>query len=840
MNPLPADLRPPSYQPLAVCLLAAMTGIVIDRFLPLPPALWFLLVIIALSGVAACSFSGSRISSRTRIQTVATLLLLSAVGAFFGARHHAYFYRFASNDPGFFCTEEPRPCVLEGRVLSLPRYLPAIQGEPGRFVPRQESTLFRLHAERLRNRSAWERLDGDLSVFVSGDRSDLRVGDRVRLYGELSRPAEPQNPGDFDRRTYYRNQRLLAVCRMAFPESVVLIERGGFSVAGLLETLRRGAAGVLKTHMRADTAPLAAAMLLGMRDEVDEETNRELRETGTIHILAISGLHIGLAALVTGMLLRGFGVPRRTSAILLALTALLYLFLTDVRPPAIRATVLVVTSATAFYFGRRVISVNSLAFTALVVLLVNPTELFQFGAQLSFLGTGVFLWEPRLDGLKRSLWEESGIDSPWRHLLYRGLFGGLRLFLVSLLLWLTLLPLLLDRIHLFTPVAVLVNPLLWLPLTGAILSGFALMLAGTVDLILTPLTSLQLATWCGPAADRMFTLLTEFVGFFHRLPYGYYWVPGPSPWWMVGFYLPLVFRTLFPLVWPRNKYFFLGLGLWCLLWPVHHGFREAHRAAIQRETIRFCSVGHGLAVVLIAPDGRTTLYDAGSLFSPERCAETVSRQLWAEGKTRIDRLVLSHPDADHYNAVPLLLERFRVGAVYVPPGMFEKENASLRFLRERILAAKVPIHTIWQGSALFEGVLFPCAPGEGENPPPALEANAMSIVLLHKHLDFRMILPGDIEMKRTPPFLKEPPVDVDLLLLPHHGGASSVTEPLFRWCTPEQLVISGGSIWRRPELIAELEKRGYAVYSTYEQGAITVTIDTNGRRIEAFRPVRSK
>src|SRR5207344_1165443 len=97
------------------------------------------------------------------------------------------------------------------------------------------------------------------------------------------------------------------------------------------------------------------------------------------------------------------------------------------------------------------------------------------------------------------------------------------------------------------------------------------------------------------------------------------------------------------------------------------------RACTVRHDMRvsFVAMGHGACVVLETPDGRTLLYDAGSLGSPEYATQSVAGYLWDRGILRIDGIILSHADIDHYNAVPGLLERFRVGAVYVSPMMFD-------------------------------------------------------------------------------------------------------------------------------------------------------------------------
>jgi competence protein ComEC len=590
--------------------------------------------------------------------------------------------------------------------------------------------------------------------------------------------------------------------------------------------------------MRPETAPIATAMILGIRDEIDDETYSQLIETGIVHILAISGLHIGLVAGAVGFFLIQFGVPRRWLAIGLACSVLIYLFLSDGRPPVVRATVLVLTASLALFLNRRVVSANSLAFTAIVVLLINPCELFQFGAQLSFLGTGVFLWLPTVQ-----LTADGDAKSRGAYFwLWRKIVNGLaRVLLFNLLIWFTLVPLLMDRMHLFTPIVMLLNPLLWLPMTVAILSGFFMMFAGAIDTITALVALPPLAPVFGMVADTSFGTLLTMSDLAHRIPYGHFWVAGQPFWWLLAFYVPLIFWTLVPQLRLPRRWFIVFLMSLVIAGFAYDFARGVLRKRNERLTVEITSIGHGLGILIIAPDSTTTIYDAGSLTMPERAADVMSRRLWAYGKRRIDRLILSHPDSDHYNASFDLLERFTVGEVFVPPGMFEKNVEGIAVLKQTIEAKKIPVQTVHHGNNI-DGtpaiqVFHPPRPNDDGSPPyePDTESNALSLVVMFEHKDVRIMLTGDVDVKQATHIFNEPPPNVSVMLVPHHGGQSSTTTPLFHWASPEHLLISGGRMWRKVELIKDLTKNGYKVHSTYEHGLISITIDKEKFEVEHFK-----
>ena len=302
--------------------------------------------------------------------------------------------------------------------------------------------------------------------------------------------------------------------------------------------------------------------------------------------------------------------------------------------------------------------------------------------------------------------------------------------LVSGAIWLLTLPLVMARFHIFNPVAVLINTAVWLPMAGALVSGLALLLCSMIPG--------PLAAVCAVFCNWQLAAVEWLVRFGEHVPYGHSWVPGPAEWWLIGLYAGLAVFAAFPRLRPPLRWRLALLGAWTAAgviipwWTTdRHGLR-----------CTFLSVGHGESIVLELPDGRTVLYDAGRMAGPTSCCRIVSGYLWSRGLTHIDAVVLSHADTDHYNALPELLERFSVGTVYVSPVMFDEQNASIRFLREAIERAKVPIRVIACGDRLSGG---PGCRLEVLHPPPQglpSTSNANSIVLSVEYEGRRVLLAG--------------------------------------------------------------------------------------------------
>ena len=201
---------------------------------------------------------------------------------------------------------------------------------------------------------------------------------------------------------------------------------------------------------------------------------------------------------------------------------------------------------------------------------------------------------------------------------------------------------------------------------------------------------------------------------------------------------------------------------WCRL---RHGL--VSRIPRDSLTCTFLSVGHGCAVVIELPDGRTMLYDAGHFGSPENGAETIANFLWSRGITRLDAVVISHNDADHYNAVPDLLVRVPARVVYVSPVMYRRPSRATDALREFFAQNRIDVREI-AGDQRFVtptnphpvtiDVLHPPQSGVRGND------NANSIVLELAYQGKRVLLTGDLEGDGLARVIELPPRDVDALL----------------------------------------------------------------------------
>ena len=753
--------------PMVLVLAAVCWGIAVDRYLPTSLSLW--------CGVAVGALAMWFVVIRWRIghPALAIGLLLMSAGAIAGTWHHLRWRYFAVDDIGLVARDESRPASLEVIALSSPRRLPAPSKNPLRIIPVGDRCRLDVAVVAVRNGNHWTPCQGRARMYVAGHLLGVSRGDRLHVFGNLSKPRPAHQSGQFDFREHARGDRILAQISVNFPDCVTVIDVASTATpARWLDEIRTQSSRLLARHIHARYAGLATAVLLGAREQLDREQTAAFVETGTVHLLAISGLHVGILASGLFFLLRLGWVPRRWALVTVATTVVLYALLTHSRPPVLRTAIMITLGCSALYMGRRPLAWNTLAIAALVVLAMNPAELFRAGAQLSFLAVATLMWglpklnsKEEIDPLDRLI--QRARPWPQRAVLKFGRWITL-LMLTSATIWLVSLPLVMARFHLAAPASILLFALFWLPMIVVLFSGFCVLIFGWL--------ALPLGHWAGVVCNGSLAFLNDTVQWTRQLEGSHYWVAGPDNWWLLGCYGLLLLMILPGVRAVARRWRWAAMMIWIAV-GLSVGWQRAQPS--DRLDCTFLSVGHGCCVVLELPNGRTMVYDAGHSGSPSSGAQTIASFLWSRGITRIDDLIISHADADHYNAAPELLRRFDVTTIHVSPVMFNESSCALEALRTAIKQAGVPI-SLWTNSRRLRSgdvtidIMHPSAAGVDDSD------NANSIVLAVEYRGKRLLLPGDLEGRGLRQLITQSPYDCDVLLAPHHGSPHSSPKKICR------------------------------------------------------------
>lgn len=784
------------------------------------------------------------VAYRTGRTWAAAALLMAAFGSVAAAWMVAAWSLFPADDLAWRLTERPEPVVLEGTVIAAPRPLvPAgvdlATGQPSRST--HELTL-RLGA--IRDGRTWRPLAGRASVVVDGEPPVAPVGARLRVHGRASRPSPAGNPGEFDFRGRARGLRCLSILHCRDRSCLEPLAEDGTRVTGPTEWWTRLAApvaamrergiSILRSHLSAADAPLAEAMLLGNRESLPREASGAFLLSGTVHILSVSGLHVGILAVSLGWLLGQAGVPRVGMAVVVAACTGCYMLLVGAETPVVRATLVVWLACLALALGRRTATANALAAALMIVFAVGPDEIMRAGAQLSFLSTAVLL--AALAGREGDRQRPDPIDrliERSRGRLERMLrafgFGLLRATAVGLAVWCVTTPLVAERFHVVSPVAILLNPLIGPLVAAAMACGFLCLVAG--------IAWEPAAVPFGWACDRLFGGLSGLVATAAAVPGGHLWCAGPPAWTVhVGYALLATLAWALPRAWAaRPTPWLVFAAAWCGL-ALATGAAGGRMPPPESLAVTMVSLGHGSGILVESPDGRTLLYDAGRLGAPGAALRGVSAVLWDSRVDRIDHLVLSHADADHFNAVPGLIERFRVGEIIVSRAFLESPAPGVAAIRGLASRRGIPMREMAAGDALEFGdgcvarVLHPARGRRYDSD------NQSSLVLSVEGPGRSLLVTGDLEGEAIAEFARAQARRWDVLVAPHHGTRTSLPPVLATVARP-WLVLAGNApspSWPEVrEAYSEAAATGGTVLATADGGAVRVLLGRE--RIEASR-----
>ena len=714
--------------------------------------------------------------SRRRDRLACVLLFAGAGGLLWYARHGGP----PGDDLGCFCRAHPEARVtLSGRARSAPVVLPG-----------DDYATFVVDVWEARYGEESERLRGRTQVAWSNPAPGVCTGDTVTCSGVLDGRLGPVNHGILDSEDYLRRQGVYTRLRVR-GDAVECTGASRWRPGHWASRLRQWQAVALQRAAPAAIVPFLRAVWLGDRGGVDPGTRRALRDSGTVHILTVSGVHVGIVALCLGYVLPVFVRSRKARALLTMGGVIVFALASGMRPSSLRATLMVCTYLAADLFGRERDAPTALAIAALVLLTGRPALVGHTGFILSFSCVASILLFA--DPLKARL--------TW---LPRWLRGAVAASLgVSVLAW----PLSASYFHV-------------LPLLGPLANVLAVPLV-TIVLWLCLATELC-AAMLPPAvallghATYPFVALTEGVAHVTAaVPMGHFNVSPPSLPAMLCWFAAtaLLYRALRAEAHARRWFaatavaLFLALAAWGMT-PRPAG-------------VHFLDVGQGDAAFVRTPGGTTMLVDAGDATEYGDMGErVVDPFLRANGVGHIDFAVVSHPDRDHLGGYFHLLDAFRVGVVILPPA---HSGARLEdALLARCAARGVPVHRVSCGDQLAmtgatAEVLHPPAQwGEHEI------ANERSIVLRVRWPGMSVLFTGDIEHAGETA-LAGVDCHADILKVPHHGSHTSSSAALLDAVAPRVAVCS---TTRAPSFIMDrYTRRGIAMLRTDHYGGVRVTTE---------------
>ena len=751
-------------------------------------------------------------------------------------------------------------------------------------------TRFDLQVASLNSDYQTHRATGLLRVTVVGDLPDLAPGDKIHIKAKLRSVANFNNPGGFNYKRYMAFKGIYATAFVR-ADGIRIVEKSPpAAVSQMINRVRGTFADLVEKSGTAEAQGLLKALIIGDRTQISEATRQHFTRAGVGHLLAISGLHIGIVASVAFVFflwLMGWFKPllwrawtRKTAAWLSLMPVIAYGVIAGLSPSTQRAVLMVSVFLISAILTKEQDSLNTLALAALIILVVDPPSLFSISFQLSFVTVfvivlgflsiqnyGVVSW-----GAKRNNWPKR-------------LTGRLVSFLlVSLFAICGSLPLVAFYFNQISIVGLAAN-LLVVPLVG-----FITIPVGLAALFLSSL-NMTLALWCLKAGTVFLAWALDIVKFFAGLPFAAIKTVTPSIVEITCFYIlgGAVLNWLgsrpnqdpgvqaataarssnkmpedsVPAKTRKTKQYFrldseagdiargllprkllrivIILALITLSADVCYWLYQRFWHADLRVSV--IDVGDGSAALLEVPGGYTIMIDGGG-FSDNSSfdvgARIIAPFLWRKKIKTVDLLILSHPNSDHLNGLIYIADHFNVKTLWTndePRNTVGYKKLMKVCANRRILS--IPYEHMareFQISGVQLDLLYP--------PPDFMDnkesdrwrnSNNNSLVVKVSYGEDSFLFTGDIMAPAEAELvgLAGSRLSSTVLIAPHHGSRSSSTRHFLEKVDPEVVIVSCGRNSRykfpHPEIIQRYNDLGISIFRTDLNGA--VSLSSNGRKL---------
>ncbi|GKX31137.1 ComE operon protein 3 [Vallitalea longa] len=652
--------------------------------------------------------------------------------------------------------------------------------------------------------------------------TDINIGDHIVVIGDLNKLAEPTNQGQFNEEKYYRVREIkykLFLSDYEIITSKKMLPGLKYSIKRMLFDFKNEAIEIFDRILPNEQANLMKAMILGDKSYLSVDTKKIYAESGISHVLAISGLHIAIL---------GYGfyrficllLSRKKGVIITIIFLVSYCILTGASVSTVRAVIMLSIILLAYYFGRTYDIYSSISTAAIILLTINPYNLWDTGFLLSFSAViGIITIAPVLNQIYNKT--NNGIIST---------------FNVSLAATLGTMPVMLLNYYEIHIYSVLVNILVVPLMSIVVLFGFIGLVGGFFSVFIGKI--------CSGIVFYILNFYDFCCNLVKYLPFNTITIGKPKS---ISLILYIVILILMALLANERfnkqvikKYIIITV---CGLLIINF----ADYIIKKPLKIVHLDIGQGDSAVVISPDRKVYVIDGGG----NQRKKTTDRDtgyyilkpyLKYNGISKIDCLIMTHSDRDHVGGLIELIDYFKIKNIIVPYAYKHKkeEDILLEELINKASKKKINVVYLKENDIIrdryinFEA-LYPI--DEIKEFP---NNNAYSLVLNLKYKSFNELFTGDIEKQEEQKinYKYTDYLNSDIMKVPHHGSNTSSTEEFIKNVIPKVAVISSGrnNKFGHPhkEILDRYEKYDIPIFNTAWDGAITIKTDGNNIGLSTY------
>tara|TARA_Y100000034_G_scaffold21881_1_gene25198 strand:- start:52516 stop:54846 length:2331 start_codon:yes stop_codon:yes gene_type:complete len=637
---------------------------------------------------------------------------------------------------------------------------------------------------------------------------DISVGMRIAVRGQFHIIQGPRNPGEFDFKFFYGKKGVFGRCYLEDGEKVEILESNINFIQRTQNSIRN-----LFYNKIGDGFGLLTALILGDKSSVDPEVREDFTDTGVIHILAVSGLHVGYVLIILMVIANLFRLPWGWDRLLIILGLFFFCLLTGGKPSVIRASLMAGIYILTPIVNRQGNLWNTVFFSAFLILLYDPLYIIDLGFVFSY--TAVLSIITFYDLFQKILPEHLRVKAI-KSKPVQFIYG---LFLVSLSAQIGTLPITayyFDRI----PIISLIANVIIVPIVGILVAvGFSILFLGWVPFI---------GDLIGQSAWFITKVITWLADIFSGVPFAFIETHGISLFWILMYFFLLI--TILFLLMPKFRKYSLigGLTIIAMMtWKI--GASWAFLDVI------YLDVGQGDAILVRTPENKTLLIDGGQRFGKRDYGTQVVNPVFNHlGIQGINWLVMTHPHSDHIGGLISVTQSFKVDTTF--DTYLDYESWTYRQLRQQLDEQNTVLIRPSPGDLrnIEQNVKMAFFAPDSNFTRENRIVNNSSIVMKLIYGKTSFLFTGDMELDGEYELGRyENALNAKVLKVGHHGSKTSSSAQFIEKVKPEIAIVSVGykNKFRHPsnDVLERLNQYAKQIHRTDQSGALWLR--SNGTEI---------